>query len=177
MNLGDKMITIEKNDLKFIAEKTRLAVSKVKSLTEEERDVDLLLNEICLMNLGKDDQKRISFPIYCKLVTYKISAEFDFSSSDKAHVAESIAKYHQSLKKAIDFKIFADLKKPSPEAAQYLLVLSGLHKDKLKVNYFSEKHEIFMNEGFRKAEKLEIGHNIIKWVNLLRQAKTEGWFR
>lgn len=173
----ESTMTAARKDVKFIAEKTKLTIKEAQSLTEESVDLNLLLNGICAASLEKDDIKLLSFPIYCKIVIYKITADYNFSLSDKAFIADAISTYHPAIKKSIDFKMLGDLKQTSPESASYCLVLSGLHYLKLKTDYFTERHEIFMNEGFRKAERLEVGHKIKELVEMLRRAKTDGWFR
>ena len=59
---------LTKEDIKFLARKTKLPAEKAKSLFEEKTDSDLVLEQISSKRLTKKELLELSFPKNIKII-------------------------------------------------------------------------------------------------------------
>ena len=167
---------ISEIDLKFIAENLSLRPEIAKSLTEEENDCNLLLNELSTKNFNRAQILPLTFITFCKLVTYKYSYKSNFSLEDKTYIAKAIFFDFPKIRRMVNFSLIGQ-KEPTETVARYYLILAGLYYKKIKQCFFPKDYLKFIEFGFRKNDDLrELGINTEHWLKILRQIENDGWF-
>lgn len=146
-------------DLKLISKKTKLDIQRASVLTEEDKDTNLILNEIS-DKIKDKELENITFPTYCKIMVFKLSKNKDLPVEDKAYVSKIIYENKDNTKlPKIDS---ANLS--SCEKAVCYYCLSD------KTVSFSENEWYRIKCGFRENNK--DGENIVSfWVPLIKGNK------
>lgn len=170
-------------ELKFIRDSLNLSPTTFKLLTEEQSDVDLLLDVIAQKRDFTVSEVIPLSPLFAiKLIVFKYANVDTISHKEKLYIAKLIENIFPMLsrgvKSGITQKILAIRSdRPSEIDAKYFLIASGLLNAKLKIDFFSEKkHILFIEDGFRAAGMRELASHITDWVIILRRIQNDKWF-
>lgn len=167
---------LKNQDLQYIAEKLGISLEKTEKLTEEDRDTNLVLNELSVKSIKKQDYSRLSTSTFIKLITFRYSYELNYSIEEKIYIANCIYLLYPTLKKEINLKII-DTDHISEKKSQYCIVLFGFFSDRLNSNIIDSNHIRNISEGFRaKTELRDLSFHVREWIDILREIHHKNWF-
>ena len=159
------MRLITENDAKILASMTRLSVKNLKNLTEESRDLSLLL-----LSLSKkftlSSAKNLSLLPYYRVAFLTHTSE-NFPLEETSYVSDSVAKFLPKLAETGYIKKLEN-KKPNEESAQYRLVTCGLSPSPKKIQ--------IIDTYFRTHNRRELANHLDKWISIFNLMKSAGWF-
>ena len=127
------------SDIDFIAKKINLSRSKALSLIEEERDMNLVLNEIS-KTVTKEEAKTLSPNLYHKICVFRFSQKQSFDINEKSYIADAISKHYSHIKRRKSQIVVNG--NPTERGSQYLLVATALKK-------VAAKQILAIENGFR----------------------------
>lgn len=164
-------------DIKYISKKLHLSPQIVQTLSEDDRDCNLLLSEASIKNFKPEDINKITVFTYIKLIIYRYSYDTGFDIDDKLYIAKCVFFHYPSIKKCLDYNLISSKNGPTERKSQYFLVLAGLCHDCVSPDFFYNGYKKFIGDGFRKNEKLrEVSIFTAEWIEILREANSKGWF-
>lgn len=163
---------LSSDDVTFLAKHTKLSKKKVKLLTEEPRDLALVLDAITTAKITKDEIISLSFDIVIKYVVFRFSHHFDYSISEKLYISEVLSKHFPYISRSEIFKPVS--KHLTRDLAEYSFVLLGLFKHRL-----TPKQSI-QYEGalkyFRDSEHSDLYSHLAEWFEICNKIKTQEVF-
>lgn len=174
---------INASDVEYIAKNTGLSEERVIILTEQEKDFNLLINEISQKDID-DGLLTLSFPLYTKLSVFKITYNLNYHINEKAYVSETISEVFPKLSKdKIENTLIQEdwdfLETPNEELAQYYFVLLGIFHESLNRRRRSYPNpNLFFNkakEGFYLSNKKDLANHLQEWIKILRRMREEYW--
>jgi hypothetical protein len=160
-------------DYEYIARKINLPLAKTMSLCEEERDLNLVLNEVSKV-FKKSEASELSYELYVKLVFLLRSQDVPFNLEEKIYVANAATEYINLLKSN---KAKAPTREKSEQYSKYHFILAGLFDGKLVSGAITPKFLLSIENGFWDAGYRDVGKHLETWMNLMREIKREGWFK
>ena len=117
---------LTKEDIKFLARKTKLSAEKAQSLFEEKTDSDLVLEQISNKRLTKKELLELSFPIFIKILINREMKDID--QKYKNYVSDFVGVFYPQIMLANRIKTKVP-RKPSEENAQYFFTLASFFDD------------------------------------------------
>lgn len=171
---------ITEADLKYLCKETGMSSEVIETLTEEEQDLNLLLNQIVLKNFQKIDLIYLGFLTYIKMVLFKYSFNTNYSLEEKSYIAHCVYEHFPRIKICPNLKIIKQ-KQPKEEISQYYLVLAGLFSNKITSFFLKEGYQDFIADGFRRNSEicpllLSVSTHVSEWINILQLLKKDKWF-
>lgn len=170
-----KSLTKNKTDVKFIEKLVGKKIETIKSLLEQEEDLDLLLNYNSKFRVTRVP-KNISRKLFSKYLVMHFVKNDKISPKDKSYLAKIIAFYWQKDKIAdLEKKVFHTMVPTDEQSARIHLALFCLKKDSYKdITGFSNKEAIKkISNAFLKNQKTKsIGENlyyILSDIRILRR--------
>ena len=113
---------LTKEDIKFLARKTKLPAEKAQSLFEEKTDSDLVLEQISNKRLTKKELLELSFPIFIKILINREMKDID--QKYKNYISDFVGVFYPQIMLANRIKTKVP-RKPSEENAQYFFTLAS----------------------------------------------------
>lgn len=161
------MKPIAANDLDFISRETKLTRDKTLALIEEDRDLNLILEQIANY-LTKENLPNISFETYVKLVVFKFSKNKPYDISEKSYISNAII---DNYKKAEAHQKLPLIKTDtySEKLIRYYIVLFGLFNKE-------PRKGMQMDHWLRAAGQREVAAHLKDWLEILSQIRDEKWF-
>tara|TARA_B100000902_G_C27282817_1_gene902786 strand:+ start:1086 stop:1592 length:507 start_codon:yes stop_codon:yes gene_type:complete len=117
---------LTKEDIKFLAKKTKLSAEKAQSLFEEKTDSDLVLEQISNKRLTKKELLELSFPIFIKILINREMKDID--QKYKNYVSDFVGVFYPQIMLANRIKTKVP-RKPSEENAQYFFTLASFFEE------------------------------------------------
>ena len=117
---------LTKEDIKFLARKTKLPAEKAQSLFEEKTDSDLVLEQISNKRLTKKELLELSFPIFIKILINREMKDID--QKYKNYVSDFVGVFYPQIMLANRIKTKVP-RKPSEENAQYFFTLASFFEE------------------------------------------------
>ena len=117
---------LTKEDIKFLARKTKLSAEKAQSLFEEKTDSDLVLEQISNKRLTKKELLELSFPIFIKILINREMKDID--QKYKNYVSDFVGVFYPQIMLASRIKTKVP-RKPSEENAQYFFTLASFFEE------------------------------------------------
>ena len=117
---------LTKEDIKFLARKTKLSAEKAQSLFEEKTDSDLVLEQISNKRLTKKELLELSFPIFIKILINREMKDID--QKYKNYVSDFVGVFYPQIMLANRIKTKVP-RKPSEENAQYFFTLASFFEE------------------------------------------------
>ena len=117
---------LTKEDIKFLARKTKLSAEKAQSLFEEKTDSDLVLEQISNKRLTKKELLELSFPIFIKIFINREMKDID--QKYKNYVSDFVGVFYPQIMLASRIKTKVP-RKPSEENAQYFFTLASFFEE------------------------------------------------
>lgn len=156
------MPEINNHDILFILNKTRLSISNLVLLIEEERDFNLLLSSIA--SHLSDKEVKQSFPLLSpslkiKLSIYNHSKDKDYDIEDKSFISDILIRNYDYLYKPCHI-----IKNNQPEEIKdFLSVIHSESIDKGKIPQLVQQ--------FKELGKPTIANNIFDWINIINNSR------
>lgn len=165
-------MVLNKADIAFLAKRTNLSQKKVKLLTEDPRDLALVLDALTTAKVSKEEILSLSFEVIIKYVIFKFSHHLDYDISEKLYICEMISKYFPYISRS-------DKLKPLPinlnkDFAEYCFVLTGLFKHRLNKKQSTQYD--FYTKFFRDSEFPQLYNHLKEWYKICEQIKTQEIF-
>jgi hypothetical protein len=160
-------------DYEYIARKTKLPLERAMLICEDERDLNLVLNEVS-KDFKKEESFNLTYELYVRLVFLHKSQHIPYELDEKIYVANAATEYINAFKKG---KPKAPAKELSEQFSKYYFVLAGLFDAKLVPNAFTPKFYLSIENGFWDAGYRDVGKHVEQWVKFMREIKSEGWFK
>lgn len=163
-------------DLNYISKKLASPPEILKSLSEEERDADLLLNHVCIKDIKRGDSRKINPLTYIKLVVFRYSHDLDFDIDEKDYVAKTVYSTYPSLKDCYNYN-FINTNKLGEQKSQHLLMAAGLFDDKIPVKILYPNYKKDIEEGFKghPAHLKQFPAHINEWIDVLKEINKKKW--
>ena len=162
-------------DFKYISQKFNIPPPTLKKITEEEKDVNLLLDSLSVGKIQNTDAKFFNYLTYLKLIVFRYSYDTNFDIEEKIYVASCIYCYYLKIKKCLDFKLLMS-KNISEERSQYYLILAGFYYDRVTMKLFPENYETIIQDGFKLNTTLkELNIHVKDWIYILREIYRKNW--
>ncbi len=161
-------------EIKYITKKLAVSPEIVEKLTEDETDENLLLGEVSVRGIKKDDCFKISPLNYIKLVIYRYSYDTGFEINEKKYIAQTVYNHYLPIKKIADYNLI--VKDGGEKRGQIFLIVAGLFSDviPLKILYPNYRKEI--QAGFQEVKQLkELNQHTQEWEEILKEIKTKNW--
>lgn len=167
-------------DLEFLAGKTKLSFVRVKPLTEEPRDLQLLLNEISKNISSQEELSKVSLQNKFRIIFYKFSQDKDFSLEHKTLAADIISNNYEKLKKRKNLLKIQEGRldeKFAEKFAQYYFSMLCLHEFKTisKTNHLIEHYLNYLVNCFALCGKRDFSRTIEDWIKIVAKIKKEKW--
>lgn len=163
---------LKSQDLHYIEQKLGLTPKITAKITEDPLDADLVLNELSIKDIKREDANKISALTYLKLLVFRYSHDTDFKISEKEYVAKSVYLNFTSIKKEIDYRLLSPQTPPDEKKSQYFLVLAGFYYNSVKPEIFSSDFRSEISKGFRPDR---ISDHVDDWVYILREIDRKSW--
>lgn len=155
------MTKLSQNDIKFLCYHTKLSPEKLLLLTEEERDLDLVLDSISAAGLkNKVILRDLSKRIRVKLVFFNLSKGQNCDISQKSMISNILFDNYDEIYCGKASKI----KKINKNIQQLIGVIKGK-------NMNNSKEISIIGDNFIKAGNREIGYHVAEWVSIIKQTK------
>lgn len=161
-------------EIKYITKKLVVPDITVVKLTEDDRDLNLLLNEVSIRGIKREDRLKISSLNYIKLVVYRYSYDTGFDINEKTYIAQTVYLHYLPIKNCFDYNLIT--KSRGDERSRHFLIVASFFSDKIpiKIIYPNYKKEIV--EGFSKLEKLpNLSKNSQNWEDILKEINKKNW--
>lgn len=113
---------LTKEDIKFLARKTKLPAEKAQSLFEEKTDSDLVLEQISNKRLTKKELLELSFPIFIKILINREMKDID--QKYKNYISDFVGVFYPQIMMAKRIKTKVP-RKHTEENAQYFFTLAS----------------------------------------------------
>ena len=117
---------LTKEDIKFLARKTKFPAEKAQSLFEEKTDSDLVLEQISNKRLTKKELLELSFPIFIKILINREMKDID--QKYKNYISDFVGVFYPQIMLANRIKTKVP-RKPSEENAQYFFTLASFFEE------------------------------------------------
>lgn len=165
-------MVLTKDDVDFIAKQTNLSRRKAKILVEEDRDLNLVLNQLIEKPISKDDITALSFQIIVKYIILKFSRDYDYDIAEKSYVSEIIIKHFPTIARS---NILKSIPKDSEDInfAEYCLVLLGFFNHRLKSHQFKNYRDYLY---YFRAVNPEFHSHLNGWMEIFTTMKTQEIF-
>lgn len=164
---------LTKEDVEFISQKTRLSIRKTKLLTEEERDLSLILDQLSSGSISKEEIAKLSFPTIIKYVVFKHSKDFNFPLPEKIYVCQIIEKHFPVIARSKIFRSFPK-DRNNKDFAEYCLILVGLFSHKLKPEEYKKYKNYLI--FFKTDDFPTLYDKFDSWVSVFTKMKTQELF-
>lgn len=161
-------------DSKYVSRKLGLSQKLVGTLTEDEKDTNLLLSHVAVKDIKKSDINKITFLTYIKLLVFRYSHDTGFDINEKDYVSKCVYFLYLQIRKGLDYKLITDKTGPSEKKSQYYLVLSGLFHKEIPSVFFPSGYQNFIEEGWRKT-RYELSKHVTVWIDVLREIDKKRW--
>ena len=166
---------LDEKDLKYIARKLASSSKILKGLTEENRDVDLLLNSVSVKRIKKEDSLKISPLTYIKLIVFRYSYDSNFNIDEKDYIAKTIYTYYTSINVYYDYSLI-NTSKLGEKKSQYLLVLAGFFHERFPIRILYPNHKREIELGFRTEQHLRpLSEHVTEWLDILKEINRKKW--
>lgn len=162
-------MSLSKADIEYIASKTKLSTEKTILLTEEEKDLNLVLEQLVKEPLSKNELNPLSRLTAIKLIILRFSRETNFPLREKMYVATVINKHLPVIKRRESLQIIDDA--PYEEMAGFCFVALGLAQE--TVNKDNENILDSAIENFDKANISNMSSHCVEWINILHNIKKQ----
>ena len=159
-------------DIRYVENKLGLTPEIAAKITEDPLDTDLVLNELSVRDIRREDAKKLSATTYLKLLVFRYSHDTTFKISEKEYVAKSIYLNFTSIKKEINYRLLSPKTPPDEKKSQYFLVLAGFYYNFVKPEIFSDNFKSEISKGFRPDQ---ISDHVDDWVYILREINRKNW--
>lgn len=156
------LFKLNSKDVEYISKKTGLNKQKTVLLTEEEGDLNLVLNEIS-PSFKKEEAANLSLPIYSKLLIFNKSLTTCWEINEKVYVSDAISKYYPEILAKNQFKSIPKKEGMTETQTVYFFVLYNLYRQKLKKNIFNERLDGYVKQSFLLNDKREVHYHYEKW--------------
>ena len=167
---------VTKEDVEFIAKKTNLSNRKAKLLTEEERDLSLVLDELSDNLITKEELNKLSFATIIKYIIFRYSKDSNprISLNEKTYVCSLIEKNFPLISRS---KIIKSIPKDKQcaEFAEYCFVLVGFFSHRLKAGEY-KNYKNYLIYFKVNSDWPEIYDNLDDWLSIFHQMKTQEFF-
>lgn len=137
---------------------------KVKILLEEERDLNLIIEQIVNNPVSKTEIKSLSSLLGIKLTIFRFTKDTNFSVESKSSVSHAINKYLPILRKRASIHKAGE-NISDEQMALFCLISSGLNLSKNKTNSYVKNKA---GELFLKCNK-EMADSCDEWVEILNK--------
>lgn len=168
-----RMTALSEKDLRFLCDRLNLPAEKVRLLSEEERDLDLILEQIALFGLWEREPLNISDELFFKIVVFKNAKDYPFDITEKSYIAKCLA---QEMPKIISKRAFIRKRgKAGENESRYYLVMLGLFDEFLLKKENQSKHFFlkYIDDGFRKDNKRDVANHLSDWLKIFSKIKEE----
>lgn len=163
---------LSKKDVEFLSKKTKLSIKKVKLLTEEEGDLNLVLEQITTAPPTKAELSSLSFGLLIKVVIYHYSRSSKIDIKEKSYISSLFEKYIAAIYHSKLFKSVPK-NKQDKDFAEYLFVLLGFFSDKIDANEH-KKYKSYLYDYLRNDDDhRELFKNLEKWFDILNRIKSQ----
>lgn len=161
-------------EIKYITKKLAVPVNTVAKLTEEERDADLVLSEVSVRGIKKEDCFKISPLTYIKLVVYRYSYDTGFDINEKKYIAQTVYLHYLPIKNCFDYNIIA--KSQGDERSRHFLIVASFFDDKIPIKIIYPNYKKEIKDGFSKIESLpNLSKNSQDWEDILKEINRKNW--
>lgn len=150
---------LNKNDLNFILDKTKLPLKSLLNLIEEERDFNLVIDSIASTLTVKDlpSISLLSKKLQTKLVLYYTSKNTNYNIEEKSYISDIVMKNFNEIYKD-------HLIKEQKPPISYLIraINSGV---------ISQDRLASITNGFNKLGQKDVSSHILDWINIINNTK------
>ncbi len=159
-------------DIKYLSKKLSTSPEIIKKLTEDESDLNLILDKASVTDIKKEDSLVVSPLVYIKLLILRYSQDTGFALEEKNYIAGAVFDYYLEIVNGIDYLFLCSKTPPNEEKSRYFLVLSGFHYDRVHPKLLFPGFEKLIADGFRKNEKLKnLASNVPSWIDICHEIK------
>lgn len=168
---------LTKREIKYVADKLAAPPETISNLSENSRDTNLILNEVSVREIKKDDILNSVMPsTFIKLVTFRHSYDTNFEIEEKDYIANAVYLNYLAIKKYMDFNLIAD-KDRNEKRSQYLLIMAGFFSDRMPIRMLLPTYLQEMKDGFKKNKELKnLSSNSESWIDILKEIHRKNWF-
>jgi len=162
----DLKIDLNDRDVNFLSKLTKLSVDKVKKLTEEKADIDLIIDSVCNKKHTKKDMKLLSIGFYIRYLVFKHSKKYNFNLSEKTYMADAFLTQLPLILEKIDLS----LEKLNESRSQNIIIMLGLFYYFFEqIPDFSIKKYIYRIEAaLRGANQRDLAGHITNWIDIFK---------
>ncbi len=161
---------LTKDDIEFVAKKTKLSIKKAKLLMEEPDDLNLVLNELSMMEITREDCEKLSFETIVKYIIFKFSNLLAYPLSEKSYICQVIVKHFPYISRSKEFKPYPKIQNNNQDYAEYCLILLGFFSHRLKPEQYRNYKKYL--EFYRQSEHLNhIFRHLDQWFEVFNKMK------
>jgi hypothetical protein len=159
-------------DIAFISKLTNLSHRKTRLLSEEPRDLILILNAVSDFQVTKRETNAISFDLMAKFAISRFVGDRNIGLDEQLYVSELVAKYFPLIIRGEKLRTVPK-NENDKEFAEYAFILIGLFSHKIAAGLYSKYRQyLFL---FR-SEYPELYEHIEDWIYIFNQMKSQEIF-
>ena len=168
-------MVITKEDINYISQKTNLSVRKTKTLTEEQRDLDLVINELSANEISQKELLVLSFPVIARYIIFRFSHKYSYDISEKSYVCDLITKHFPLASRNKIPRPFPK-EKENQDFAEYSLILVGFFSHRLKPDIYKKYRDYAYNYFKYYQETEDFGRHLEVWLEIFARMRKEEIF-
>jgi len=162
-------LKLEKKDINFLCNVTKLSKERLLLLIEERADYYLLLDTIAAREYTKEEFHCLSFNLIVPFVIFKLTKDKNFDFEEKSYIIDALCTFLPVI--AHTNQIVIQNSKKSEKHSKLNFVLCGF------LDIDVEDHQILkdIETGFRSAGKRELANHLKDWIEVIKTMKAELW--